>query len=56
MKIENYIVMAEVIYQGNFEDYIDKAEELADKQQMPVRVDVPCRRTFFVMPLDNTVQ
>ena len=52
LKIENYIVMEETIYQGGKEEYLDAATELADEKQMPVLVQLPCEeRKLFILPL-----
>lgn len=48
-KIDEYIVMTKVIYQGNIDDYLDAARELADSKQMPV-LFVWYNRPYFILP------
>lgn len=48
--------MNETIYQGEFDDYMEKARDLADEKQMPVLVDMPYDRKYFVMPIEPTKQ
>lgn len=53
IKLDNIIVMTGEICQGSFDDYIEAAEEIADKHGLPVLVRPPCRRQFVVLPRDG---